>query len=122
VHGARAALPSLAASNTPIGRWLRDLLQRSHKNVVVVAVTGSEKLTQGGKMNLTHPAKWFLRCGGTDAEGGGSDGVSGFAQACREYPGAGTDDRAFAEYGAALLARRRDVGTPQAGWEARWEA
>lgn len=38
VHGARAALPSLAASNTPIGRWLRDLLQRSHKNVVVVAL------------------------------------------------------------------------------------
>jgi transposase len=38
VHGARAALPSLAASKTPIGRWLRDLLQRAHKNIVVVAL------------------------------------------------------------------------------------
>jgi transposase len=38
VHGARAALPSLAASSTPIGRWLRALLQRAHKNVVVVAL------------------------------------------------------------------------------------
>src|SRR4051812_9824831 len=74
------------------------------------AVTGSEKLTLGGNMKLTHPAKWLLRCGGTDAEGGGSDGVSGFAQAWREYPGAGADDRAFAEYGAAVLARRRDSG------------
>ena len=82
------------------------------------AVTGSAKLTQGGKMNLTHPAKWFLRCGGTDAEGGGSDGVGGFAQAWREYPGAGADDGAIAEYGAALLARRRDSGTPQANREA----
>jgi transposase len=48
-------------------------------------------------MNLTHPAKWFLRCGGTDAEGGGSDGVGGFAQAWREYPGAGADDGALAD-------------------------
>jgi hypothetical protein len=38
-------------------------------------------------MNLTHPARWFLVCGGTDAEGGGSDGVGGFAQAWCEYPG-----------------------------------
>jgi transposase len=29
---------------------------------------------------------------GTDAEVGGSDGVGGFAQAWREYPGAGSDD------------------------------
>jgi transposase len=38
VHGARAVLPRLAARNTPIGRWLRDLLARQHKNVVVVAL------------------------------------------------------------------------------------
>lgn len=38
VHGARAVLPRLAARNTPIGRWLRDLLTRQHKNVVVVAL------------------------------------------------------------------------------------
>jgi transposase len=38
VHGARAALPRLVASDTSIGRWLRDLLIRRHKNVVVVAI------------------------------------------------------------------------------------
>jgi transposase len=38
VHGARAVLPRLAARDTPIGRWLRDLLARQHKNVVVVAL------------------------------------------------------------------------------------
>jgi hypothetical protein len=30
---------------------------------MVREVTGSEKLTQGGNMNLTRLAKWFLRCG-----------------------------------------------------------
>jgi transposase len=38
VHGARAVLPRLAERDTPIGRWLRDLLARQHKNVVVVAL------------------------------------------------------------------------------------
>jgi transposase len=38
VHGARAALPSLAKSATPLGRWLRGLLARSHRNVAVVAL------------------------------------------------------------------------------------
>lgn len=38
VHGARAVLPRLAERDTPIGRWLRDLLARHHKNVVVVAL------------------------------------------------------------------------------------
>ena len=38
VHGARAVLPKLAAQDTPIGRWLRALLIRQHKNVVVVAL------------------------------------------------------------------------------------
>ena len=38
VHGARAVLPRLAAQDTHIGRWLRDLLIRRHKNVVVVAL------------------------------------------------------------------------------------
>jgi transposase len=38
VHGARAALPVLAASQTPLGTWLRGLLQRSHKNAVTVAL------------------------------------------------------------------------------------
>jgi len=38
VHGARGALPSLSASTTPLGKWLKDLLQRAHKNTVIVAL------------------------------------------------------------------------------------
>ena len=38
VHGARAALPSLSASTTPLGKWLKSLLQRAHKNTVIVAL------------------------------------------------------------------------------------
>jgi transposase len=38
IHGARAALPSLATSATPLGGWLRGLIQRMHKNVAVVAL------------------------------------------------------------------------------------
>lgn len=38
IHGARAALPSLANGATPIGAWLRGLLARGHRNVAVVAL------------------------------------------------------------------------------------
>lgn len=38
IHGARAAMPHLAAKQTRIGVWLRQLLSRSHPNVVVVAL------------------------------------------------------------------------------------
>lgn len=38
IHGARAALPHLAAKPNRLGDWLRDLLARSHPNVVVVAL------------------------------------------------------------------------------------
>lgn len=38
IHGARAALPSLARSQTLLGAWLRDLLTRRHRNTVVVAL------------------------------------------------------------------------------------
>ncbi len=38
IHGARAALPSLARSQTPLGAWLRGLLVRRHRNTVVVAL------------------------------------------------------------------------------------
>jgi transposase len=37
IQGARAALPSLARTSTPIGAWLRGLLARAHGNTVVVA-------------------------------------------------------------------------------------
>jgi transposase len=38
IHGARAALPSLARSPTLLGAWLRGLLARRHRNTVVVAL------------------------------------------------------------------------------------
>jgi transposase len=38
VHGARAALPSLSASTTPLGKWLNGLLERAHKNTAIVAL------------------------------------------------------------------------------------
>lgn len=38
IHGARAALPSLAASASPLGAWLRGLLARGHRNVAIVAL------------------------------------------------------------------------------------
>jgi transposase len=38
IHGARAALPGLSRSETPLGAWLRGLGERSHRNAVVVAL------------------------------------------------------------------------------------
>lgn len=38
IHGARAALPGLAASATPLGTWLHGLMSRTHKNAAVVAL------------------------------------------------------------------------------------
>jgi len=38
IQGARAALPTLSRSNTPLGKWLRGLLARAHANTVVVAL------------------------------------------------------------------------------------
>ena len=38
IHGARAALPHILAQDTPLGRWVRSLSARAHKNVVVVAL------------------------------------------------------------------------------------
>jgi transposase len=38
IHGARAALPGLAARENAMGRWLRGLLERTHKNRAVVAL------------------------------------------------------------------------------------
>jgi len=40
IHGARAALPSLSASQSPMGEWLRGLIGRAHKNKVIVALAG----------------------------------------------------------------------------------
>ena len=38
IHGARSAMPSLARSATPLGRWLRGLTERVHPNAAVVAL------------------------------------------------------------------------------------
>jgi transposase len=39
IHGARAALPSLARSETPLGRWLTAMIERGgHRNAIVVAL------------------------------------------------------------------------------------
>lgn len=38
IHGARSAMPALAASSTPLGGWLQGLLKRMHKNAAVVAL------------------------------------------------------------------------------------
>ncbi len=39
IHGARAALPSLSKSDTPIGRWLTEMIERGvHRNAIAVAL------------------------------------------------------------------------------------
>lgn len=38
IHGDRAVLPRLAVTQTRLGCWLRGLLERAHKNTVVVAL------------------------------------------------------------------------------------
>jgi transposase len=38
IHGARAAMPSLLATNTALGAWLRRLMIRVHKNAATVAL------------------------------------------------------------------------------------
>jgi transposase len=38
IHGARAALPTLSKSETPLGGWLRGLMAGAHVNTVVVAL------------------------------------------------------------------------------------
>lgn len=75
IHGARAALPYLAERSDALGGWLRSLLARAHRNVVVVAL--ANKLARMAWAVLTgqryrHPAP-----GG--APGGASGRASGRA-------------------------------------------
>ncbi len=62
IHGARAALPGLAARETATGRWLRGLLERTHKNRVVVALAHKlariawAVLARGAVFDLEHRA------------------------------------------------------------------
>jgi transposase len=41
IHGARAVLPYLAEGDTPLGRWVKGLLARAHKNTVIVALANT---------------------------------------------------------------------------------
>jgi transposase len=38
IHGARAALPHIAERDTLLGRWAKELMSRTHRNVAVVAL------------------------------------------------------------------------------------
>ena len=38
IHGARAALPHIAERDTPLGRWAKEPMSRTHRNVAVVAL------------------------------------------------------------------------------------
>ena len=52
IHGARAVLPRLARTETPLGRWVASLLGRAHRNTVVVAL--ASKLARIAWAVLTH--------------------------------------------------------------------
>jgi transposase len=60
IHGARAVLPYLAERDTPLGRWVKTLLARVHKNKVVVALANKLAriawaiLAHGGHYEATH--------------------------------------------------------------------
>jgi transposase len=56
IQGARAALPSLARSSTPLGAWLRGLLARAHGNTVVVELAA--KLIRVAWSLLRHGTSW----------------------------------------------------------------
>jgi transposase len=38
IHGARAAMPWIARTQSPLGAWLRGLFARAHRNVAIVAL------------------------------------------------------------------------------------
>jgi len=58
IQGARAALPSLARTATPIGTWLRGLLARAYGNTVVVALAA--KLIRIAWALLRNGASWSV--------------------------------------------------------------
>ena len=56
IHGARTALPGLAQSDTPLGRWLKGLLERTHRNVATVAL--ANKLARIAWAVLAHDRRF----------------------------------------------------------------
>lgn len=59
IHGARAVLPHLAESATPLGRWVKAMLARAHKNIVVVAL--ANKLARIAWAVLAHGTTYDAR-------------------------------------------------------------
>jgi transposase len=60
IHGARSVLPYLAERDTPLGRWVKTLLARVHKNKAVVALANKlariawAMLAHGGRYDAVH--------------------------------------------------------------------
>lgn len=60
IHGARAVLPKLVESDTPLGRWAKGLVGRAHKNTATVALANKlariawAVLVHGQPFNATH--------------------------------------------------------------------
>jgi transposase len=60
IHGARAVLPKLVESDTPLGRWAKGLVGRAHKNSATVALANKlariawAVLVHGQLFNATH--------------------------------------------------------------------
>jgi transposase len=65
IHGARAVLPFLVERETPLGRWVRGLLARAHKNIVVVAL--ANKLARIAWAVLAHGTAYDARGDGMAA-------------------------------------------------------
>ena len=64
IHGARTALPGLAQSDTPLGRWLKGLLERTHRNVATVAL--ANKLARIAWAVLAHDRRFVAVHTATD--------------------------------------------------------
>jgi transposase len=64
IHGARAALPTLLGSLTPLGAWLRGLMARMHKNAAVVALANKLARMVWAVLRYGEPFRTFIPKGG----------------------------------------------------------
>ena len=62
IHGARAALPSLLKSDTPMGHWLKAMIERGvHRNAVVVALANKlARIAWAALRKETHFERGYL--------------------------------------------------------------
>ncbi len=71
IQGARAALPTLKAADTPVGAWLRGLLARAHLNTAVVALAAKMARTVWALLRhgtLTRLPPWRPEIGSVGAD------------------------------------------------------